>query len=582
MLIATGTVLVLLTWVGAVLVVAGLGLAPSLAVERGRADWETLRRGLWWGVLAVSILAAAVAAVLPLRSWMASLVMVGLAVAAGVGGMTVLVRRGWRGRLVWTAEAIVVLAAMAVVVGVFAVTALGPVTNYDTGLYHLGAIRYTMEFPSIPGLANLYGPLGYGNAGFTLAAMLGNGPLGAEGYRAVNGLVIVLGLLDLGARLLARRWTVGTFILLTGLTVSIAVLLPLASFWVTSPSQDSAVLIATVVASAYLSDAMTERHRWVAGAAAALALAILLVLLRPTMAAFAMAVVAAILLRAWRDRRSTDATPGRAAIAVVSGAGLLAAAATVLRDYLLSGWLLYPLSILPFDVEWRAGDPTPLREATLGFWRNSQDLWGSVEGWSWVGPWLAGLPRLWETYLLLLLAITAVLSLVVARSQGALRGRRLLVVVAPSFAASVVWWTALPPGFRFAWGPLITMFTIPIGWSLWRTSQAGERWKGAVRRGSAALAALVLVSVLTVTVLARLSWIDETVETRSEVGPAYLSFAIVPVLSPPTTVMETDSGLQVRVPTESDQCWAEYPLCSPAFAPTLRLRGQDLADGFLP
>ena len=59
--------------------------------------------------------------------------------------------------------------ALAAAVVYLAVAALGPVTNYDSGLYHLGAIRYAADFATIPGLANLYFPFGYGNAEFPLA-----------------------------------------------------------------------------------------------------------------------------------------------------------------------------------------------------------------------------------------------------------------------------------------------------------------------------------------------------------------------------------------------------------------------------
>jgi len=40
--------------------------------------------------------------------------------------------------------------------------------------------------------------------------------------------------------------------------------------------------------------------------------------------------------------------------------------------------------------------------------------------------------------------------------------------------------------------------------------------------------------------------------------------------------------LVIQQPTSSDQCWSRFPLCSPAPADGLRLRGPSLQDGFLP
>jgi hypothetical protein len=41
-----------------------------------------------------------------------------------------------------------------------------------------------------------------------------------------------------------------------------------------------------------------------------------------------------------------------------------------------------------------------------------------------------------------------------------------------------------------------------------------------------------------------------------------------------------DSGLEILVPIESDQCWDNYPMCTPAPTPGLELRfpGQGTID----
>ena len=84
----------------------------------------------------------------------------------------------------------ILLGSLAVAVMYLAAAALGPVTNYDSWLYHLGAIKYAGDFATIPGLSNLYFPFGYNTSLYPLGAFLGNGPWAGGGYRLANGLIV--------------------------------------------------------------------------------------------------------------------------------------------------------------------------------------------------------------------------------------------------------------------------------------------------------------------------------------------------------------------------------------------------------
>ncbi len=124
-----------------------------------------------------------------------------------------------------------------------ALAALGPLTNYDSGLYHLGAVEYSRLFPAIPGLASVYSPLGYATAEFPLAAALSAGPWGSEGLRLANGLLMAALALDVALRALQGRRGPGFFVAAVGLVAAWVPLLALSDYWVTSPSQDTAALV---------------------------------------------------------------------------------------------------------------------------------------------------------------------------------------------------------------------------------------------------------------------------------------------------------------------------------------------------
>ena len=582
MLIVTGTVLVLVTWAACLGVLVLVGLAVAAVTRSGRLGPPDLRRGLWWGLLVVTVAAYLGNLIWPLSSGqMAALIGCLLAVTS-VASLVLVRRRGWQGAPRVPGRTWLLGAGLVGALVYLAVAALGPVTNYDSGLYHLGAIRYAAEYATIPGLANLYFPFGYGNAEFPLAALLGNGPWGVEGFRLLNGLVIAGLCLDLIARAAVRRHGPGFYVLAVGAVTVLIPMVALSDYWVTSPSQDSAVFAATVVASAYVADAVRGSRTWVADAAVAGGLGILLVLLRPTMAAYLLVVLVIVVVL--RMRRGAGESPRfAAASATVLIAAAVAAVAATARDYLLSGWLQYPLSVWAFDVPWRAPDPAPERIATLGFHRDPTNIYGAADGWGWVIPWLRRLPEQWETGVLVALLVAALVGWgVAARLHVRLRWRAMLVAATPSLVMTAAWWLASPPSFRFAWGPVFTSFTVPIGWILWRvvtsaSPAARRRWMILVGAG----AALPVLAVTVVSAATRLDVASITDERTWDAGVG-IPYAVADVRQVEVVESTLPGGLSVVTPTKSEQCWSVFPLCTPRIAFTVRPRGDSLSDGLLP
>jgi len=65
-------------------------------------------------------------------------------------------------------------------------------------------------------------------------------------------------------------------------------------------------------------------------------------------------------------------------------------------------------------------------------------------------------------------------------------------------------------------------------------------------------------------------------------GPVEIPYSLAPVVQVPVRNQKLSSGLIVVSPTESDQCWDNYPLCSPIVPPSISLREASIQDGFLP
>lgn len=562
MLVLTGTLLVVLTWAVLIGGVALVGAPLACLTHRDAVSWNDVRRGLWWGLTVTAALAMLIGAVTPLGGGGAAGAVVGLVAAGGLATAFLIRRRGWKSAFKPTHVLLPVLLLSASAFAYLAVAALGPVTNVDSGLYHLSAILHAREGATVPGLANLQSPLGYGNASFPLAALLGSSPWGPDGFRLLNGLIIAAVLADLLIRWAQPRRTPGDYGLLVGAVVLLVPMVALADYWVTSPSQDSAVFAVTVAASAMLMDGVARTRHRLANIGTALAASILLVLLRPTMAAYLVGilVVAALLMRRSRDPWIAWRRPAL----VLVGVGVFAATAQVVRDALLSGWILYPLSLVSLDVPWRSADPTSLREATLGYHRDPSRLWESAQDWSWVGPWLGRLPGQWESWLVGALLVTVALSALMARLWHVdLRLRGMALATAPSALMALVWWAATPPSFRFVWGPLFTMLTIPLAWIVWRT--VWSRWPTPHARPDAVIAwlgATAVIAVVGVSSLTRLDTSAITQERHWEVL-ANVPYAVAPLPATSSSEVALARGLIVQVPNAGFACWDSSLLCTP-------------------
>lgn len=587
----TGALLALLTWAIAIVAISLQGLVlASLSSPMKQID--TVRRSLWWGLGVAIAVILATSLVTPLRGELAAWVMVlTIAVASAAAYLR------WRSTRARSTDQKFIsrptsigwalLAVMAAATIYLAFAALGPVTNYDSGLYHLGAIKYAGDFGTIPGLANLYFPFGYNASLFPAAAFLGNGPWDGQGFRLANGLVLVLVMTDLALRIASGRRTIGTRVLMVGVPVILIPMVALSDYWVTSPTTDSSVFALTIVVVAYICDAIWSRRNLLRDGMVAFVVAVLLVSLRPLMAIFLLAAVAVLIATWWHYKNNSTITAPVPKSALFA-AGLLAVALGALqsaRDYLLSGWLQYPLSVVPFDVPWRAPDPVWNRTPTLGAARDPLDLWAAAEGYQWIPAWINRLQSQWETYYFLFLALAAVISWVLVRRSKETRTRLMLVSLIPVLVTLVVWFLFSPPSFRFAWGLLFAVPVVAIAWAM-QAADAGAR---SPNQHEMKLTPLVMTGAITAVVfvigyssVARLDLASMTQQVTWTAGPIEIPIQVSPITPSPVTERELESGLKVLIPINSDQCWDVYPLCTVQIEGTASLRGDSLQEGFTP
>jgi hypothetical protein len=312
-----------------------------------------------------------------------------------------------------------------------------------------------------------------------------------------------------------------------------------------------------------------------------------MICMRPTMLFFGAAAACVVIATTIYRRRESSPGLTRSAWAMVGLLAVLLGAAQAARDYLLSGWLLYPLSIHAFDVPWRAVDPIGWRTATLVAARDplSTDAVFTANSWYWIPGWFGRLWSQWETYFFLLGLLVAIVALLFARRRGAsLHIRRVLACALPSAVSVLAWFTLSPPSYRFIWGSLFTLFLIPFSAAITATharDSGSPDGSGQLRRVVLVSAAVMLLGFTSFSILFR-NQVTQITEHRSfTIAGLSLPYAIAPIPVPPTQSVTTSRGLELQVPTESDQCWDVYPLCSFSIGMDIGLRGPSIQDGFI-
>lgn len=422
---------------------------------------------------------------------------------------------------------------------------------FDTGLYHLQAVRWAEAYPIVPGLANLHQRLGGNSSYFLYVALIDLGLWHGESYRLANGLLLLAALLPVlwwAGRVGGGRWSA---------LVCLFLLPPLTNqsvrLYVPSPTPDLAVLCLGIAQFLFLlrfSEPATDVGRAREGlfAVAWLAAAATSVKLSGLGLSWASLAVALLVAR----RRPLLAGTWLRTGALVFGGVVAILLPWAARGVVLTGYAAYPSTFGPAAVEWRLPSECVRRTAEHieSFARiPSPDQGHFVRGWSWLGPWAQRVGvKYQEVVIPSALALGAFVIL-----AGRRRTDGLLLAV-PGLIALLFWFLSAPdPRFALApfWIVASVLAAVAVG-----SGTRGWPWKAAVGGG-------VLLALL-------------------PLRHASLTRAREPMPVATVENHKTDSGLIVRVPRGDPRCWDAAIPCAPKFQPELRLRRpHDLASGFV-
>lgn len=450
------------------------------------------------------------------------------------------------------------LAGLAVAI-VVAQTA-SPISVYDTGLYHIQAIRWIQGYAAVPGLANLHERLAFGAPWFEAQALFDPKLVGGRPVFALNGLVFVVAVSYFlgGLGSVPDRQDLSRLLRLGCVP---------AAFWLvrrglSSPSPDVAVALLSWVVLLLLVE------KFESGAGAELdveawmitALAIFAVMTKLSAAPLLLAPAWLIVRSLRRDRRAALAMGGLAAAV---------AAPFVIRSVIVTGywWFPVPWTRLP-ELAWTVpGDNVSRLVAGVADWarRPNRPPVPALDLAAWVPIWadhLTGVDRMFLGSLPVLGMIH--LARVLFRSPD-----RRSVSLPPGYSivigiasAGTLFWLISAPDPRFGWGffPFLALLL------------AAPLLRPWVDRLPSAVLALVLAVIL----------LDQGRRVIGQEGSGLGNHLLWPA-PPPAIKTRTQSvdGLPIHLPEEGERCWDAPLPCAPALDSGLGARGATLDAGFL-
>ena len=457
------------------------------------------------------------------------------------------------------------------VVGLWAaIYAQAPISLYDAGLYHLSSIRWASAFRVTPGLGNLSPPLGVNSSVFLYIAASRAGSL--PGFHIALGLPILVLLLELVwmARLPVGKLGQATEARPSAYVAALLVLPTLvlagqAGFSTTL--YDAPIYLLSIVMATRLLD-LPDRPTRPEALLTVFCIALLgftAMTVKISIAFFSvacLAVAAAAAIRAAPPRLAELAS----ILAIVAGLGVVVLGPWLVRNAILTGYLLYPDPTvgLPFDWSMPRSAVQDYRDVLYDFARvRGPDYHGASRALGWFTPWLAMSWR--DSIAPLFIAVAAPIAILLVSPERARSIGRHWLLLVPVWLALILWFVTAPDP-RYAGSLLWLAAAIPV--AFWLPSL------GPLAR------VLVLVLFCAAVEMPNGSYLIGLAQVPAGVVTGQFADLEDPPVEP-LWVFTTRSGLQVYVPVEGDQVWDATLPATPYPDPDLRLRcPQSLACGF--
>jgi hypothetical protein len=393
------------------------------------------------------------------------------------------------------------VAGIVTVIGIWIAAAMMGASNYDSGLYHFGSIKWLNEHPITYGLVNLHTRFGYNQSYFALIALLNLHPFYEPAYAATGLFLFLLTAFScayfLSCTIPNRRliWA-GLVVLLSGFSLKTS-----------SPSPDIAVALFQIVIFIVLFEILYNEHPLKRTATSdaklltstRLTLLVILCVTAVTIKLSMLLFCLGAMLVSLRPLWSWLKTQPSAAFKLIALCSVMLVV-HALRGIALSGLPFYPST---FAGIWNRPYTPDLTRVIAE--ANSIYSWARLPGvspdivlrsWDWLTPWAAALPaRFWTLTLLSTALLLVNLALLIFSKQH--RNNLKMYALYLPLVFGLTFWFLTAPDARFL-GAIPELSIVLGSWLLWSTiwSLLKQRIQPAqqLRRFAIGLGVIVLVA----------------------------------------------------------------------------------------
>lgn len=437
--------------------------------------------------------------------------------------------------------------------------------NYDTGLYHLQAIKWIEKYPVVPGLANLHGRFGFNPNIFTLIAPLSLVEFFKQEIFSINYVVftlLVLYFINKIYNLIKQQGFSNLIVFHSLVFIAILQLRNLLS----SPAPDFLSISLTLFIFVRLLDISTQKETLEFRNYIPIFILSIYIL---TVKLATAPVLLLLLFIVFRFK------PKFRQIIWVIPLLIIIVLPWLFRNVALSGWLIYPLpSVDLFSFDWKVPINLVIKEqeSILGWARSPGDDYvrAAQMGFTdWMTIWWhkAGLIIKFALVLIVVSPFVVLYAQLVKKVQV---NFMINVIIFTSFAG-VLFWLLMAPDVRFG-EPFIVVASLSLLLII------KFQWKPKINSNLSI--PIILLGILGYFILG-----SYKIANKNLYDIYYSDRLIVPkkIVIPPTVNFQsyTINGCNIFVPITDDRCYDHEIPCTPYPDYSLILRGKTLKSGFM-
>jgi len=455
------------------------------------------------------------------------------------------------------------------------------VAHYDSGLYHLQAIRWITESKTPLGLANLHARLGFNSLWFSIAAALEIPPLQDKSSFVLNPMLLFIYGLAIGVGALNFRHSKNialseVFLLLTGLVWLIFTKGP----FVSSPNTDFPVMILTLLLTFTSIKTLESREGWVYYSFVAIFMAILAITIKLSAIPLLLMPIMTLSWNLYRYRGQWDDYKSALItfLRTLLGTASLLLVPWIMRGILTSGCVAFPISFGCFpSLDWAV----PISSATnsavrIKSWARQPRVNPEVvlADWNWLISWsdrFIASEVVIKTASLLFFGLV-LLWIAAGEKKVSFKDQETYILPALTLVLGIMFWFFTAPAIRFGEGYFWSLGLLIFSSGIYMNYVAYQ----AMRFNRILLIACVII-ILTYAKGLKFINRQELYTRRQEI---LLSWPAIP-----TAEVEerfTKDGVRILSPTSGDQCWNASLPCTPYFNANLKvtLGETGLPEGF--